>query len=149
MKLPALISDGVIAVLIYKMLLDSGASRNRIFFAVSAWLFNPLTLVLGNFNNVDIMPLMLIVFSAFLVERKKYGLASLSLVAAGLMRLLAFIVLPFLIVKTARARDWRGVLSTTVPIAVVLIPVFSWMPSSVQTHSPCSKGDLAYMYQKR
>ena len=43
------------------------------------------------------------------------------------MRLLAFIVLPFLIVKTARARDWRGVLSTTIPIAVVLVPVFSWL----------------------
>ncbi len=32
MKLPALISDAVIAVLIYKILSDSGASRNRIYF---------------------------------------------------------------------------------------------------------------------
>ena len=127
MKLPVLISDAVIAVLIYKMLLDSGASRNRICFAVTAWLFNPLTLVLGNFNNVDTMPLMLVVLSAFLAERKKYGLASFSLIAAGLMRLLAFIALPFLIVKTARARDWRGILSITIPIAVVFVPVFSWL----------------------
>jgi hypothetical protein len=109
------------------MLLDSGASRNRIYFAVSAWLFNPLTLVLGNLNNVETMPLMLVVFAAFLAERKKYGLASFSLIAAGLMRLLAFIALPFLIVKTARARDWRGLLSTTVPIAVVFIPIISWL----------------------
>ncbi|MGP8068350.1 MAG: hypothetical protein ACLP5V_00520 [Candidatus Bathyarchaeia archaeon] len=127
MKLPALISDAVIAVLIYKMLLDSGASRNRIYFAVSAWLLNPLTLVLVNLNNVDAIPLMLVVFSVYLAERRKYCLASFSLIAAGLMRLLAFIALPFLIVKTARARDWRGLLSTTVPIAVVFIPIISWL----------------------
>jgi hypothetical protein len=127
MKLPALISDAVIAGIIYKMLSDSDASRNRIYFAIAAWLLNPLTLVLGNFNDVDTIPLMLVVFSAFLVERKKYGLASFSIIAAGLMRLLAFIVLPFLIVKTARARDWRGLLSTTVPIAAVFIPVLSWL----------------------
>jgi hypothetical protein len=127
MKLPALISDAVIAVLIYKMLGDSGASRNRICFAVSAWLLNPLTLVLVNLNNVDSIPLMFVVFSAFLTERRKYGLASFSLIAAGLMRLLAFIALPFLIVKTARARDWRGLLSTTVPIAVVFIPIITWL----------------------
>ena len=109
------------------MLLDSGASRNRIYFAVSAWLLNPLTLVLVNLNNVDAIPLMLVVFSVYLAERRKYCLASFSLIAAGLMRLLAFIALPFLIVKTARARDWRGLLSTTVPIAVVFIPIIFWL----------------------
>ena len=90
MKLPALIADAVIAILFYKMLLDSGTSRNRTYFAVAAWLLNPLTLVLGNVNDVDTIPLMLVVFSAFLVEKKRYGLATFSLIAAGLMRLLAF-----------------------------------------------------------
>ncbi len=127
MKLPALISVGLIAILIYKILGDSGASRNRIYFAVSAWLLNPLTLVLVNLNNVDAIPLMLVVLSAFLTERRKYGLASFSLIAAGLMRLLAFIALPFLIAKTARERDWPGLLSTTVPIAVVFIPILTWL----------------------
>ncbi len=88
---------------------------------------NPLTLVLVNLNNVDAIPLMLVVFSAFLTEKRKYGLASISLIAAGLVRLLAFIALPFLIAKTARARDWRGLLSTTVPIAVIFIPIITWL----------------------
>ncbi|MGA2627819.1 MAG: hypothetical protein ABSF63_12290 [Candidatus Bathyarchaeia archaeon] len=127
MKLPVLIADAVIAILFYKMLLDSGVSKNRTYFAVAAWLLNPLTLVLGNVNDVDTIPLMLVVFSAFLVEKKRYGLATFSLIAAGLMRLLAFIALPYLIVKTARARDWAGILSTTVPIAAVFIPLLSWL----------------------
>jgi hypothetical protein len=127
MKLPVLISEGVIAVLIYKLLNDSGASRNRIYFAVSAWLLNPLPLVVANLNNVDILALMFVVLSVFLVERRRYGLASFALIAAGLMRMLAFIALPFLIVKTLRARDWRGVLSTSIPIAVVFIPILSYL----------------------
>ncbi len=127
MKLPSLIADAVIAILFYKMLLQSGASKNRIYFAVSAWLFNPLTLILGNVNDVDTIPLMFVVFSAFLAERKKYGAAAFSLIVAGLMRLLAFIALPFLVVRAVRAREWTAVLATTVPIAVVFIPLLTWL----------------------
>lgn len=127
MKLPALIADAIIAVLICKMLLQSGASKNTIYFAVSAWLFNPLTLILGNVNDVDTIPLMFVVLSAFLAERKKYGAATFSLIFAGLMRLLAFIALPFLIVKAVRARERGMILATTIPIVAVFIPLLTWL----------------------
>jgi hypothetical protein len=127
MKLPALISDVVIAAIICKILTESGTSRNRTHFAVAAWLLNPLTMVMSNYNAVDPIPIMLVVAAAYWASKKKYGPASVSLIIGGLMRQLAFIVLPFLIVKTLRSKDWKGLLSTSVPIVVVFALISSWL----------------------
>lgn len=126
MKLPVLISDVVIAAIIWKILTESGTSRNRTHFAVAAWLLNPLTMVMSNFNAVDPIPIMLVVAAAYWASKNKYGPASVSLIIAGLMRQLAFIALPFLIVKTLRSKDWKGLLSTTVPIVIVFALIYSW-----------------------
>jgi F0F1-type ATP synthase assembly protein I len=121
MKLPSLISDTVIAALIYKMLFDLGTSRNRRHFAVSAWLLNPLTMVMSNYNGVDPMAIMLVVASAYFAGRNRYSGASFSLIVGGLMRLLPFIALPFLVVKTVRNRDWKGIISTTGPLIAIFL----------------------------
>ena len=127
MKLPALISDTVTAFFVYLILRESGVSRNRTHFAIAAWLLNPLTMVMSNYNGVDAIGVMLVTAAAYWVGRKRYGAASLSLIIGGLMRLLPFIALPFLLVKTVRARDWKGVLSTSLPIVVVFAGIYTYL----------------------
>jgi GT2 family glycosyltransferase len=127
MKLPALISDGVVAVLIWRLLLDSKVSKNRAYFAVGAWLFNPLTLLLGNFNDIETVPLMLVILAVILAGKRRFGFATVALIVAGLMRLLAFIALPFLAVAAIRRKDWRAVVVTTIPPIAILVAIYSWL----------------------
>ena len=58
MKLPSLISDSLIGWLIYKILSNADAGKDRILFAVSAWLLNPVKMIMSNYNGVDSVSLM-------------------------------------------------------------------------------------------
>jgi hypothetical protein len=127
LKLPALIADTVIALLICKLLESAHTSKNTVRFAVGAWLLNPLTMIMSNYNSVDPIPAMLVLVSAYLIEKDRYGWASISLTLSALMRLLPLIVFPFILLKKLRAKEWRGLFFASVPVGLSMIVALTWL----------------------
>lgn len=119
MKLPSLISDTLIGWLIYKILSNSGAGKDQILFAVSAWLLNPVTMIMSNYNGVDSVSALLTVFAVYCAAKNKLLLTSTSLIVGGLLRLLPLIVFPFSFFKSLRSRDWKGVFFLALPFAIL------------------------------
>lgn len=119
MKIPSLVSDSLVGWLIYRILSNAGVGKGRVLFAVSAWLLNPVAMIMSNWNGVDSVSLMLTVFAVYCAQKNKLVLASVSLIVGGLLRFLPLIVFPFFFFKSFRSREWKGTLSLTLPLILV------------------------------
>lgn len=126
MKVPSLIFDLLTALLIYRILSQTNLSKTRIHWTLAAWLVNPLTLIAGGFNFMEVIPAFLLLLSSFLAAQRKLLSASVALTAGGLLRLVPFISLPFLLATVIRDRDWKGTIKTALPPGLAGVAVLVW-----------------------
>jgi hypothetical protein len=127
MKTPSLIFDFLTALLIFHALTQLNVSKPRVYWAIGAWLLNPLTLIADGFNYFEVVPAFLLLFSAFFAARSKQLSASILLTLAGLLRLVPFIAFPFLVAMALRSRDWKGAIKTVLPVTLLGAGVLAWV----------------------
>jgi hypothetical protein len=126
MKVPSLVFDLFTAMLIYRVLLRTSLNKTRIHWTLAAWLLNPLTMIAGGFNFIEVVPAFLLLLSSYLAQQKKLLYASVAMTAGGLLRLVPFISLPFLLASVIRVRDWGGTIKTVLPPVLAGLGVGVW-----------------------
>jgi uncharacterized membrane protein len=90
LKLPILIFDLLVGLLIYKL----GGKR-----ILSLWLFNPFTIVLlYMFSNVDIFPLFFVLLSYFFYKKEKNLLSAVLLGVGAGFKMYPLLLLPFFLI---------------------------------------------------
>jgi uncharacterized membrane protein len=99
-KLPFILSDTIIAVLIYKLCVKHFGSEREAVIASSIWFLNPLTVwISAAWGTFDTIPAMFTVLTLYCVLEKKYYVAGITLVAAIATKYYAAVLLfPLLIV---------------------------------------------------
>jgi len=94
--------------------------RGQVNWAVGAWLLNPLTVIAGFFNYLEVIPAFLLLLASYLGGKERKLAASTSLTIAALFRVVPLIAFPFFLATTVRSRDWRGVLKIVAPLLFLL-----------------------------
>jgi len=82
-KIPFLISDLLVAILLYKMIEESAGNQNLAFKASALWFLNPyLIWISSGWGMFDSIPALLSLASLYLLLKKRIALSSVSLAAA-------------------------------------------------------------------
>lgn len=118
---------------------------------LALWLWNPLVLNEGALHgHNDLVMIAVIMIGLWLAVRRHETLGIIVLVAAGLIKLQAWLMIPIVAVWLVREHDWRAALSRLIPAAIggvalvwlTYAPFGGWwlLPRVVQDRSWWSTG---------
>lgn len=134
-KLPLIVSDLVIALLVYNLVMRYLGDERVAVSACALWFLNPLTIwVSSAWGMFDALPALFTVLGLYLALDKKFAYAGISIALAIEMKYYAVVlVFPLLLVAWEKGR-WRGLaesLGATVALTLVLsAPLLSETASS-------------------
>ncbi|WXG47411.1 MAG: hypothetical protein WED05_12250 [Candidatus Atabeyarchaeum deiterrae] len=126
LKLPMLIADAVIGVLIYKIILSRRNSHEEAYRGFKAWFYNPLVVLLGvMFGSIDIVASMLVLASVYCFARNRILPSFLLLFVSIVLRTYPILLTPILLIllwqrEGTRRKLMIGLIAVT-GFAVILI----------------------------
>jgi uncharacterized membrane protein len=137
-KLPLILSDLIIALLIYKLVKRYLGDERVAVSACALWFLNPLTIwVSSGWGMFDTLPALFTVLGLYFMLDKKFAYAGISLALSIVMKYYAVVlVFPLLLVAWEKGR-WRGLAeslgSTAAVILVLSAPLLAKTASSYTT----------------
>lgn len=118
LKLPYLFLDILIGFLLTLFFTNRQQKRKAFIF----WLFNPFSIILIYiYSNVDIIPVVLLVLSLYLANRKKFITSSFVLGIAAGFKAFPLLLLPFLIMFGRTLREKLLILFTALAAFTLII----------------------------
>jgi hypothetical protein len=128
LKIPFILADIGIAVLLFALVVRMGASWGRATLLMSLWLFNPFAIFISAVHGeTDAIPAFLVLLSLYLLQRNSYLKSFLSLLAAGMFKYYPLLLIPFFILiswgRTDRRTKVLGLASFVVITLVNYAPV--------------------------
>lgn len=114
-KIPLILSDTIVAFLLYRIVLRHGGSEKTAVTATLMWFLNPLVIwVSSGWGTYDTLPaLFTVVCFYFLVERK-FAFSGLALVVAIAMKYYALVLVIPVLVVAWRVGGRKGLLSSAI-----------------------------------
>lgn len=110
-KIPFLVSDILIAILLYKLVTEFTKNKRLAQSAAALWFLNPFVIwISAGWGMWDTLPALFSVLALFLLVRKRFGLSALCLsfgVAAKLYPALFLVPIAFYLYKTVGAGERR------------------------------------------
>jgi hypothetical protein len=148
-KLPLILSDALICVLLHRIMVKNGGERMAIKVA-SIWFLNPLVIwVSSGWGTFDTLPTLFTLLSFYLVQDRKFAVSGLTLAVAAALKVYA-VVLAFPILVLAWSRGGRlGLLKTgaifSLSLALLLFPLLlPYRPAFALFSQPSSVQGLRY-----
>ncbi len=120
MKTPIILFDIFILALIFRIVASKTNNSRTGMLAVAAWAWNPLVTLLENYNGIDITAGFFLLLAAFLFERKKTALASITLTLGAFLRSSPALFLPAFALSIVKKREWRALVALLVPSAFIV-----------------------------
>ena len=125
MKIPVLIGDLGLALLLYAILVR--VSPFAAFVGVAGWLFNPHILVTNNYTHFDPLPSLFVLLSLYALNRSGV-VASLSLAAAVGFKQYAILLVPYYLISMEAKRAF--ILSFGGALLLISLPFLLWDSAS-------------------
>lgn len=111
-KVPFLISDILMAILLYRIVTETTQNKRLAQSAVALWFLNPFVIwISAGWGMWDTLPALFSLLALYLLVKKRFGLAALSLsfgVAAKLYPALFLVPIALYLYKTTGAGERRG-----------------------------------------
>lgn len=123
LKLPYLIFDIFVAILLLRFFTSEEQKKK----ALTLWLFNPFTIVLIYiFSNIDIIVVLLTLFSVLLAKNRHMVLAALILGIAAGFKAYPLLFLPFLLLYSKNIKQMTLMaLACLGTLAIIITPFYS------------------------
>ncbi len=98
-KLPLILSDSIIALLLYKILLVSGKDTRLASSVAALWFLNPIVIwVSSGWGMLDTLPTLFTVLALYFIQTRRYTASAVSIVIASVLKYYAlFLIIPLLI----------------------------------------------------
>ncbi len=124
MKLPTVMFDALVLLLIAHVVSSKTNSIKTALIAAATWAWNPLVTLLENYNGIDAAPAFFLLLAAYLFERRRTTFLSVALAIGTLLRLAPVMFLPTYALEQLRKRQWLGLVKLFAPGAfLIAIPV--------------------------
>lgn len=113
-KLPLILSDTIVAVLLYKIVLKHNGDDKLAIAAMMLWYLNPLTIwVSSGWGMFDTLPALFTVLSLWLAFDERFLYSGISVAIAVAMKYYAIVLVVPLLIISWRAKRWRGLLASS------------------------------------
>ena len=133
-KLPVIVSDILVSVLIFLQVKRWSSDENRALLSTVAWLFNPFVIYVSSIQGMfDSICVFFLLLSVYILEKDRFFLGGVSFGLAMLTKQYAYLSLLPLISVLLRRRNYRGALMF-LTASVSLFAAFS-LPFLVTTPS--------------
>lgn len=118
-KLPLILSDTLVACLLYKITSRATNNKKSATFAAAIWFLNPLTIwVSSGWGTFDTLPTLFTVLALYFLYEKRLISSGIAIVIAAIIKYYAFaLIIPFLILSY-RIGARRGILKSLSAIIV-------------------------------
>jgi len=131
-KLPLILSDLLVAIVLFRLVLRYAHNEAFALSATTAWLLNPFTIwVSSAWGMWDTLPALFALVALYLALDNKFFYAALALIVSIALKLYAGVLLPPLFVLAWRSTDRKAMIKVAASFAIAGLSIFALSPVSI------------------
>ena len=134
-KIPLIISDTLVALVIYRLVIKAFSDHNTAIFASMLWFLNPFVIwVSSGWGMFDTFPALFTLLAVYFAIQNKYWQSGLGLVVAFAMKYYAIVLVPILLIFIWKKGHAKALSRTLVAMIATGVGLFGFTLSEISTN---------------